>query len=259
MKIDLSQRRALVCGASQGIGFATAKVLAECGCKIVALSRSEEKLAKLISELPGSGHMMVPHDLNDLEGLKVRLDIALQEKGGIDIIVLNSGGPPAGPLAEATIESLLNPFREHIAANQTILQKLLPHMRAQKFGRIINIISTSVKAPIPQLGVSNTIRAAVASWAKTLAGELGSDGITVNNILPGYTETPRLAALLQNFAQKNHITFEQAQEQWKLRVPARRFADPRETAYAVAFLSSDLAGYINGINMPVDGGRLDSL
>ncbi len=177
----------------------------------------------------------------------------------VDVLICNSGGPNPGPLLAAETEALDAAFTQHVLANLLLVQAFVPHMRAKKFGRIINIISTSVKIPLPNLGVSNTVRGAVASWAKTLAGELGPHGITVNNILPGYTSTQRLEQILVNNVQKTGQSREEVEKGFLKDVPVGRFAEAQELAYACVFLASPMAGYINGINLPVDGGRTGCL
>ncbi len=264
---NLAGQVALVSGASQGIGRAVAQKMVRAGAEVVLLSRNSSALEELAKELAkelahGSGGpalfspRVFAQDLSDLEGLEQGLEALISELGKpIGIYVANSGGPPSGPLTEAPAEHFEQALRSHVLAPQLIVQKLLPGMRAQGWGRVINVISTSVKTPLPNLGVSNTIRAAVASWAKTLAGELGVYGITVNNVLPGYTATERLSSLMQAAAQRQGLTTEQVEQQWKKNVPMGRFAEPEEVAEAVVFLASQASGYINGINLPVDGGR----
>lgn len=251
-------RRALVCGASQGIGEATAQELAQQGFQIIALSRSQDKLTKLISGLPGKGHSVIALDIGDLSALKTAVAKEL-EKGPIHVLINNGGGPKAGPLVDARIEDFVKGFNEHVLAAHTLVQLLIPGMKADKFGRIINIISTSVKAPIPNLGVSNTIRAAMANWSKTMSLELAQFGITVNNILPGFTETPRLHQLRQNAVEKQKVDISEIDKQWKGHIPAGRYAQPAEIANVIGFLASDKASYVNGVNVPVDGGRTSSL
>lgn len=261
MKIDLQGKRALVCGASRGIGRATAVALAEAGAEVVASARSVERLDDLVSTLPADSerhHSRMEVDFSDRQRLTDELRKTL-EAGVIHIVVNNSGGPPAGPAAEAAPEDFEAAFRQHLIADQIILRALLPGMKAAGYGRVINIISTSVKEPIPGLGVSNTIRGAVASWAKTLARELAPFGITVNNVLPGFTDTERLEYLFRQRASASGQSFEAIRDQTLAQVPAGRFADPAETAAAVTFLASPAAAYINGINLPVDGGRTGSL
>lgn len=259
IKLELANKTALVCGASQGIGAATAHELAELGCQVIALARSEDKLNKVVASLPGSGHLALVADLSDREALAQKVEATLSSTGTIHILINNTAGPKPGPISEADEENFLNGFQNHILVGALLTRLLLPGMKEANYGRIINIISTSVKQPIPNLGVSNTIRGAMASWCKTLSLEVAPFGITANNVLPGYTSTPRLASLIENAAKRQDKTIEQVTEEWRGKVPARRFADPAEVAGAAAFLASPAGSYINGINLPVDGGRTGSL
>ncbi len=254
----MEKLKALVCGASQGIGEATAKHLAAAGVQVFALARSQEKLERLVRELPGgsqAGHRAVVQDLGDLVGLKNQITKLMAEVGPIQILVNNSGGPKAGPLLEADDGEFLKGFTEHVLVSQNLAKLLVPGMKAQNHGRIINVISTSVKVPIPNLGVSNTIRAAMGSWAKTLSQELGAYGITVNNILPGYTMTPRLDSLRKATAEKLKISEADVEKNWKSQTPTGKFCTPEEVAAAIGFLAIGASSAITGINLPVDGGR----
>ncbi|MEO0336565.1 MAG: SDR family oxidoreductase, partial [Pseudomonadota bacterium] len=239
----------------------TAVLMAEAGAQVILAARSEEGLKKTLERLPRSDtHQIISLDL--MQTLEIAGKVkAAEEKCNqpITVLVCNSGGPKAGPLSEAGVDDLEQGFRAHVLANQTLVQAVVPAMRDKGYGRIINVISTSVKIPIPNLGVSNTIRGAVANWAKTLSMELGGFGITVNNVLPGYTKTQRLDALVGAASQRLGKSEDEIVELWKSKVPARRFADPKETAAAIAFLASPHASYINGVNLPVDGGRTGSL
>ena len=257
----MNPRHALVCGASEGIGRATAFALAGAGLSVTVLSRRMERLRELVSELPASDgqvHGCVATDANDSAGLASAV-AALCAKRPVQVLVNNTAGPPGGPAHAAPIDQYLAVFRQHLVANQILVQAVLPGMREAGFGRIVNIISTSVKEPIANLGVSNTVRGAVASWAKTLASELGGQGITVNNVLPGYTRTQRLEQILDERAAASGKSREDIAAAMLATVPAARFAEQAEIAAAVAFLCSPEAGYINGINLPVDGGRTRSL
>lgn len=253
--------KALVCGASQGIGAATVQHLAQAGVQVFALARSQNKLEELVRSLPGGassepvGHRAIVQDLSDLAGLKKQMAQLIQEEGPIHILVNNSGGPKAGPLLEADDSEFLKGFTEHVIVSQNLAKLFVPGMKAENYGRIINIISTSVKVPIPNLGVSNTIRAAMGSWAKTLSGELGSFGITVNNILPGFTTTPRLESLRKATAEKLKTSEAEVEKLWKGQTPTGRFCTPEEVAAAVGFLAIGPSSSITGINLPVDGGR----
>lgn len=256
MDIQLTGQRALVLGASQGIGRAVATELASLGATITAVARDAHKLERLITGLeafPGQ-HRSLSLDMSDTVALERGVAESLQH-GPFDVAVLNSGGPPPGLAHEAGPDQFEAAFRQHLLAYQTVVRAVVPGMKARKHGRIINIISTSVKQPLPNLGVSNTIRGAVAQWAKTLAMELGPYGITVNNVLPGATGTDRLSAIIKNKAVKQGVTESDAAEEMMAEIPLRRFAEPEEIAYAVAFLAGPAGAYINGINLPVDGGR----
>ena len=262
MDLNLSGKRALVGGASQGLGAACAWQLAALGAEVILLARSEDKLAALARELPaeqGQKHSYICADSADMPHLATELQAQLDAGGPISIWVINSGGPAPGPAHLASPLEFIHAFAQHLPGSQLMLQLLLPGMRELGYGRIINVLSTSVKAPLPNLGVSNSIRAAMANWAKTLARELAADGITVNNVLPGLTRTARLESLFTYRAQATGKTEEEVAREMLLDVPARRFAEPQEFANAVAFLASPAAAYINGINLPVDGGATASL
>lgn len=250
-------RHALVCGASQGIGAAVAKRLAADGADVTLLARNREALERELAALAtghGKRHAVLALDLNDSATLGSAVS-ELAKQRPVNILVNNSGGPPPGPAHTADLHAFESAFRQHLIANQVLLQAVLGPMRASGYGRVINIISTSVREPIPGLGVSNTIRGAVASWAKTLSRELGPDGITVNNVLPGYTETDRLKQLLENAARKKGHDYKRERELRLGEVPLARFARPEEIAAAVAFLASPDAAYVSGINLTVDGAR----
>ena len=247
-------------GASQGIGQATARALAENGARIILMSRRSDVLEQVRQSLPNAqNHRTLAVDLERLEDISASLSRLVAETGAITIWVNNTGGPKAGPLSEASPDEMERAFRGHVLSSQVILRTILPGMKAEKFGRIINVLSTSVKIPIANLGVSNTVRAAMANWAKTLASELGPFGITVNNILPGFTETPRLESLVSGAAQKQGKSEAEIKADWMEQIPARRLGDARETAAAISFLASPSAAYINGVNLPVDGGRTGAL
>ncbi|MNJ94858.1 3-oxoacyl-[acyl-carrier-protein] reductase FabG [compost metagenome] len=255
---NLSGKTALVSGASQGIGEATALILASRGARVIALARNEEKLKGLVSRLSGEGHSYIVADLAKTD--LVEREVLPQLKGkDVQILINNAGGPQGGPLLEASIKEFDEPLRAHLLASHLLVQACVPQMTAFQYGRIINIISTSVKNPIPNLGVSNTVRGAMASWSKTLAGELGVHGITVNNVLPGYIKTGRLESLMQASAQKQSLNEQEIEEQWKETVPLKRIGRPEEVAEVISFLVSPAASYVNGINVPVDGGRTPSL
>lgn len=262
MNLELSGKRALVCGSSQGIGRAVAVELAILGASVILLGRNAERLEQVRSLLSKKGeqtHHVLVADFNRPEEVKSSVDKHLAVTGPVNILVNNTGGPLPGPAHTADSSAFLEAFNQHLICNQLLVQALLPGMKDSHYGRIINIISTSAKQPIPNLGVSNTIRGAVASWAKTLAGELGRFGITVNNVLPGSTDTLRLSAIVDNKAAKFGKTRDEVVAEEKAVIPLGRFAQPEEIAYAVAFLASPSAAYITGINLPVDGGRTSCL
>ncbi len=262
MDLDLTGRRAFVCGSTQGIGKAVAIELAALGAGITLIARNENALKNTLGDLSdgqGQSHDYICADFDRPKELKEAIDQYLAGNDGAHILINNSGGPPAGLAIDADLEEFRVAFNRHLICNQILTQALAPFMKEAGYGRIVNIISTSVKAPIPGLGVSNTIRGGVASWAKTLANELGPHGITVNNVLPGATMTARLDSIIKNNAAKAGTTQEEVREKMKSEIPARRFAGAEEVAAAVAFLSSPAAGYINGTNLPVDGGRLPNL
>lgn len=254
---DLTGKTAVICGASQGMGSATAVLMAERGARVVALARNEEKLKQLMNELKGSGHKYFVIDLGNTEELQKLLPAIAAEKPLI--LVNNTGGPKGGPLLEASIGDFKNPLEAHLLASHLLMQTCVPSMKAARYGRIINIISTSVKTPIPGLGVSNTVRGAMANWSKTIAGELAPFGITVNNMLPGYIRTGRFESLRDASAQKQNISADEAEAKFAGTIPIGRVGEPQEAAEAIAFLASPAASYITGINVPVDGGRTPAL
>lgn len=260
MNFKLNNKNALVCGSTAGIGKATAMALAEEGVNITLIARNEDKLKQVLSELPGHrNHNYIVADFTNPEELKNKVSTFVEANGGFHILVNNTGGPKGGPVFAAEIEEFESAFTQHLKCNHVLAQAVVPFMKTEGFGRIVSIISTSVKQPLDGLGVSNTIRGAVASWSKTLANELGQFGITVNNVLPGATATDRLAEIIKNKSSKTGIAIEDASNAMKSAVPAKRFAKPEEIANAVTFLASESASYINGINLPVDGGRTKSL
>ena len=244
--INLDGKRALVCGGTSGIGKATAISLSECGAEVVILSRS------------ASGENTLTCDLEDLDSLAISVTKEIEKNGNFEILINNSGGPPSGPLIDATPHDFEKAFRRHVLASQTLVQLILPGMKAANYGRIINIISTSVKEPIPGLGVSNTIRGAMASWSKTMSKEL-PPSITINNVLPGFTNTERLTELKKTLSEQKGISQEEVENAWLLTVPEGRLADPSELGKVVAYLSSPAAIFVRGTSIPVDGGRTGSI
>jgi len=262
MNLDLKNKTALVCGSTQGIGKATAIQLANMGANLVLVARNESKLAEVINELPNNGnqnHRFIKADFNFPPELKLKVENWIAEFGNIDILINNTGGPAGGPANAAKSDEFIHAFNMHLICNHLLAQCVIPGMKENKFGRIINVISTSVKQPLNGLGVSNTIRGAVANWSKTLANELGAFNITVNNVLPGATNTGRLQEIIKNKAQKQQVSESKVAEAMTAQVPMQRFAEPNEVANGICFLASPAASYINGINLPVDGGRTKCL
>lgn len=261
MELGLTGKRAVVCGSTQGIGKASALELAALGASVTLVARDKTKLKEVLKELAkvkGQDHDSLAIDFNFPERLQSSLE-KYTTTHVAHILVNNTGGPPAGPAFSASLDEFSKAFANHLLCNQVLVQALVPGMKKEKYGRIINIISTSVKIPIRGLGVSNTIRGAVANWSKTLATELGPFGITVNNVLPGTAMTGRLESIIRDRSVKQKKTRDQVIEEMISEIPAGRISSPAEVAAAVAFLATPAAGYINGINLPVDGGRTGSL
>ncbi|MGB3591836.1 MAG: SDR family oxidoreductase [Nonlabens sp.] len=261
MEISLKDKTALVCGSSTGIGRETAQQFAQAGARVILLARNPNKLQAVLSTLDTAtrnDHTYLVADFSDYMEVE-RVVSAFAKANPIHIIVNNTGGPAPGHLIEAGVDALEAAFTQHVKCNQVLIQSCVEGMKKAGYGRVINVISTSVKAPIDFLGVSNVIRGAVASWAKTLSNELGPHAITVNNVLPGFTATDRLDKIISGKSQRSGQEEAAVAKEMKNYVPLRRFAQPEEVANAITFLASDKAGYINGINLPVDGGRTKSL
>ncbi len=259
MNLNLSGKQALVCGSTQGIGKASAIELALLGATVTLLARDEAKMAGVLSEL--STHVNQKHNYLIADfGFPDQLQSALNSISyPIHILINNTGGPPPGPALDATADAFIQAFSNHLLCNHILVQALVPGMKAEKYGRIINVISTSVKVPIRGLGVSNTIRGAVASWAKTLSLELAPFGITVNNVLPGASMTGRLKTVIQANADKAGKTFDEAKQAMINDIPAGRISETDEVAALIAFLATPAAGYITGTSIPVDGGRTGAI
>jgi 3-oxoacyl-[acyl-carrier protein] reductase len=261
MDLNLNGKRAVVCGSTQGIGKACAIELASLGAAVILVSRNQEKLQEILKELPaqsGQQHDFIVADFSNPNDVQKKIE-KFAEIHKVHILVNNTGGPPPGKAIDATLDEFRNAFTNHLICNQVLVQALVNGMIQEGYGRIINIISTSVKIPIKGLGVSNTIRSAVANWSKTLSMELGGYGITVNNVLPGATMTGRFQAIIKGTAEKSGTSIEESTRKMISEIPAGRIANPQEVAAAVAFLATPAASYINGINLPVDGGRTGTL
>jgi len=258
MNINLKGRTALVCGSTQGIGKAIAFQMASCGARIILCARDEGKLQVVKNNLPGTEHNIISGDFNKPENLITKVE-EFNKVSPIHIVVNNSGGPPSGKIIDATIDEFVNASTRLLYTSHLLVQACVEGMKKENYGRIINIISTSVRQPIDNLGVSNTVRGATASWAKSLATELAPFGVTVNNVLPGATKTARLDAIIERTVVATGKTREQVETDMQKEIPMKRFANPEEIAYAATFLASDYAAYITGINVTVDGGRTKAL
>lgn len=259
---SLTGLKAVVCGSTQGIGRACARRFASLGAEVTLLARDESALRSVLAELPshdGARHRILVADFSKPDQVKQAITRHVGEAGPVHILLNNTGGPPHGAITETPPEAFLRAVEMHVVCNQILLQAALPGMKSARFGRVINIISTSVKEPIPGLGVSNTTRWAVAAWAKTTAGEVAPFGITVNNILPGYTDTARLDALIKSKAISGGASDDAVRAEMIAKIPMKRLATADEIAAAAGFLASPAASYITGINLPVDGGRLASM
>jgi 3-oxoacyl-[acyl-carrier protein] reductase len=261
MNIELTNKTALVCGSTQGIGLAAAIELAELGADIILMARDEKKLTEVLNQLPrkeNQTHSFLVADFNFPEQVKEKIEsiVATRE---IHILINNTGGPAAGNAIDASADDFLKAINAHLICSHHLVKACVPAMKKNRYGRIINVISTSVKIPIKGLGVSNTVRGAMASWSKTLSIELAPFGITVNNVLPGSTKTGRIESLVQTRAAKTGKSEEQIRQEMIDEIPAGRMAEPSEVAAAIAFLATPAAAYINGVNIPVDGGRTGSM
>jgi 3-oxoacyl-[acyl-carrier protein] reductase len=261
MNLSLEGKSAIICGSTQGIGLAIAEELALLGAGCTLVARNEASLQAAILSLDialRQEHGYLVADFTKPEDLK-KIIAAHVEQHPVHILINNTGGPPGGPVTEATEEAFLATFNQHLICNHIMTKAVIPSMKKDNYGRIINIISTSVKIPLKNLGVSNTIRGAVASWAKTMANELGEFNITVNNVLPGSTRTQRLNTIIANVAAAKRISTAEVEKEMQQEIPAKRFGDSSEVAAMAAFLASPAASYVNGVSIPVDGGRTGSI
>ena len=258
MDLNLKEKQAVVCGSTQGIGRAIAEELAELGASIILVARNEAKLKEVVASLQkstGQSHAYIVADFSNPDDLKSKIKAFVAEGNRPEILINNTGGPSGGAIFEEEYQKFADTMAAHLQCNHLLVQAIAPGMKSKKYGRIINIISTSVKQPIPGLGVSNTVRGAVASWAKTLSYELASFGITVNNVLPGFTQTGRLDSIIASIAEKSDSTIDEVRAKMEADIPARRIGEAKETAALAAFLASAAAAYINGTSIPVDGGK----
>ena len=261
MNLSLEGKSAVICGSTQGIGLAIAEELALLGANCTLVARNEEALKEAVHTLDialRQQHSFLVADFSRPDELKKIID-GFVVKHPVHILVNNTGGPPGGPVTDAAEQAFIDAFNQHLICNHILAKACIPSMKKEGYGRIINIISTSVKIPLKNLGVSNTIRGAVASWAKTMSNELGEFNITVNNVLPGFTTTQRLAAIISNTAKKGNALVEVVEKNMMEEVPMKRFADATEIAAVAAFLATPAASYVNGVSIPVDGGRTGSI
>ncbi|GAB2520712.1 SDR family oxidoreductase [Spirosoma aerophilum] len=262
MNLTLTQKTALVCGSTQGIGRAAAIELALLGANIILMARKEESLKAMLAELDttqGQTHRYLVADFSQPGAVVEAISQHLAQFPELHILVNNTGGPAGGPLIDAKANEFVQTFHNHLLNNQALVQAVFPAMKQAGYGRIVNVISTSVKQPIVGLGVSNTIRGAVAQWAKTLSLEIAQFGITVNNVLPGYTKTARLESVLAMRSKSSGQTEDETARQMESEIPTGRFVTAEEVGAAIAFLCTPVAASINGINLPVDGGKTGSL
>jgi 3-oxoacyl-[acyl-carrier protein] reductase len=261
MNLSLEGKYAIICGSTQGIGLAIAEELALLGANCTLVARNETALKEAVIKLDTQlrqKHGYLVADFSKPDEVKKSIEAHVVNTP-VHILINNTGGPAAGPIIEATEEAFLNTFNQHLICNHILTKAAVPSMQKEGYGRIINIISTSVKIPLKNLGVSNTIRGAVASWAKSMANELGQYNITVNNVLPGFTSTQRLSTLIENIAKKGNTVVDIVEKNMVEEVPMKRFADASEVAAVAAFLASPAASYVNGVSIPVDGGRTGSI
>jgi 3-oxoacyl-[acyl-carrier protein] reductase len=261
MNLSLEGKNAVICGSTQGIGLAIAEELALLGANCTLVARNEEALKAVVHNLDialSQQHGYLSADFSKPEEVRAAIEKHVT-KSRVHILINNSGGPPAGPVIEATEEAFLNTFNQHLICNHILTKAVVPSMKKEGYGRIINVISTSVKIPLKNLGVSNTIRGAVASWAKSMANELGQFNITVNNVLPGYTSTQRLSTIIEGTAKRGNVLVDIVEKNMKEDIPMQRFGDASEIAAVTAFLASPAASYVNGTSIPVDGGRTGSI
>ena len=259
MELSLKNKTALICGSSAGIGKATAIELAKLGADCILLARNEEKLKRVLEELDRSSDQQHQYKVADFSDYLQVKKVAEELDIAINILINNTGGPKGGNLLDAGYTEFQDAFNQHIVTSQILIQALVGGMKASGYGRVVNIVSTSVREPISGLGVSNTIRGAMASWAKTLSKEVAPFGITVNNVLPGYTETERLSGLITANAQKNEVSEGQVKQNMLSMIPMGRFGTPEEVGALAAFLCTPVAGYISGVSIQADGGRINSI
>lgn len=261
MHLSLEGKNAIICGSTQGIGLAIAEELALLGANCTLLARNENALKAAIKTLDialRQQHSYLVADFSKPEQIKQVIAQHVQQHP-VHILINNTGGPPPGSVLEATEEAFLQAFNQHLIVNQLLTQAVIPSMKQAGYGRIINVISTSIRIPINNLAVSGTVRGAVAMWSKILANEVGQFNITVNNILPGFTKTQRLESLIENNARKRGVSTEVIEQEMTQQIPMKRFGEATELAAVAAFLASPAASYVNGVSIAVDGGKTGAL
>jgi len=258
MKIDLSGKKVLIGGSSKGIGLGIAKQLAESGASVCLMARNKSKLEEIVNQLPNSeNHSFLIVDFSNFEEYKIKIEAYL-ENNQVDILVNNTQGPPAGNSLSKDIDSYQEAFDLLFKSVVYTTSLVIPQMQKNKWGRIINVTSVSVKEPLNYLVLSNSIRSAVLAWAKSLSVDVGKYGVTVNSILTGYFDTERIKELNKEKSKSLNISEEEVLEKMKSLVPINRLGKTEEYGYLVSFLSSDKASYINGASIPIDGGLLKS-
>lgn len=261
MNLSLSNKTAIICGSTQGIGLAIATELAQLGAGCILMARNEEALETAVKALPVTAlqkHGYLVADFSKPDEVKTVIEEFMKENT-VHILINNTGGPAGGPIIDAREEDFINTFNQHLICNHILTKAIVASMKKEGYGRIINVISTSVKIPLKNLGVSNTVRGAVAAWSKTMANELGQFNITVNNVLPGATKTNRLKNIIQSNATKQQMEVEKLETEMQQEIPMKRFAEPDEIAAVAAFLATPAASYVTGVSIPVDGGRTGSI
>jgi len=257
MNLSLDGKNAVVCGSTQGIGLAIAEELALLGANCTLMARNEAALKTAVHNLDialRQQHNYLVADFSKPDEVRSVIEKHVLSHP-VHILINNTGGPPQGAIVDATEDAFLDAFNQHLICNHILTKAVIPSMKKGNYGRIINIISISVKIPLKNLGVSNTIRWAVASWSKTMANELGQFNITVNNILPGFTKTQRIESMIATNAAKLKVEKEEIQKEMEKDIPMGRFAEPEEIAAVTAFIASPAASYVNGASIVVDGGK----
>lgn len=258
MNTGLKGRVALICGASRGLGLACAEKLAVEEVKVILLSRNKDILSERVSKLNSKGikAQFISADLSIIEEIPAIVKKAESFWGNVDILINNAGGPPSGPNLSFNADVWIHSFRQNFLSAEELTKLLIPAMAESRWGRIINLTSITVKQPVKDLILSNSIRMAVIGWAKTLSLEFAAAGVTINNIATGYTLTERINELAAVKAEQSGRDAEEVIEEMASKIPMKRMAKPEEIASAVAFLASDAASYITGVTLPVDGGYI---